>query len=503
MLNDELYRPFFDSPLLGQALCDEAGQIVRCNSAFARFLRYPADQLLGRKLGELLPAKENLPENHRTERRRFLTSDNRVVWGELCLVDLPGTPYRLCQVFDCTKPHLEQMLHKGRVEVLEQLYRQNSLTEICEAIVHYIESMDPGVRCSILQFNEANGTLHKLAAPSLPDFYNDAIDGMRIGDGVGSCGTAVFRRDRVIVSDILEHPYWARARRLVQRTTLRACWSEPIIAHDGRMLGSFALYYDTPREPGSDELDLIVAAASLTAIAISHKRAEETLKDLDRARDEFISVVTHELRTPMTAIIGFSELLANGSVEPVLQREVAGSIVESCLALARIVNDLQDVSVLQHGQGLAVQKERRKLLPILSLAVENGQRRSPLHRIELSLGAGLPEFLECDPGRMSQVLDNLLGNAIKYSPDGGTVVLDVQLDSGRLAVSVTDQGIGMSDAEVGRAFERFFRARSVSNLPGLGLGLCIVRQIVEAHGGTIDIVSRPGAGTRVTFTLPL
>jgi signal transduction histidine kinase len=327
---------------------------------------------------------------------------------------------------------------------------------------------------------------------------------MSIGEGVGSCGTAVYRRERVIVADILDHPYWKRARRLVERTPMRACWSEPIVANDGSVFGSFALYYDSPREPQPEELDLIVSAASLTAIAISYKRGEEVLRNLDRAKDEFISTAAHELRTPLTAIMGYADLLLAGVNNPVQQREYAAEISGRGEALDRLIGDLLDVSVIQIGRGLVLNKQPTPLLPLVERVFTHFRQSTTVHQLELRCAPDLPALISCDAGRISQVLENLLSNAIKYSPQGGRVVLEVKPDAAVLSFCVSDQGIGMSESEQQQAFNKYYRANSSSSAPrGLGLGLCIVRQIVHDHGGTIELQSRPQAGTSVTFTLPL
>lgn len=498
----------YHSPMVGHAVIDGNDRIRHANSAFASFTRYSAQLLEGLPLTTVLHPDSLLPVVGEPSRLRFRAGDGRLRWGDTCILPLNTDDGAekgfVLQVCDRTRAHLEQQMHKGRAEVLELLYRNYSLPAICDAIVRYIENISEGVRCSILLLNTESGTLHRAAAPSLPDFYNEAIEGMAIGDGVGSCGTAVFRRERVIVADLLNHPYWQRARRLVERTPMRACWSEPILANDGSVLGSFALYYDSPREPQPEELDLISSAASLTAIAINYKRGEEVLRNLDRTKDEFISTAAHELRTPLTAIMGYADLLVAGVSNPALQREYAAEISERGEALERLIGDLLDVSVIQIGRSLVLKKQPTALLPMVERVLKRFRHSAPEHQLELRCAAGLPALISCDAGRMTQVFENLLGNAIKYSPQGGAVVLEIAPAGPALRFCVSDQGIGMSETEQQHAFEKFYRADPTSKAPrGLGLGLCIVRQIVEGHGGTIELKSRPQTGTRVTFTLPL
>ena len=498
----------YHSPMIGHAVIDGDKRIRHVSPAFARFIRYSTQQLEGLPLTTLLHSDAPFLGVGESTRLSFRSGDGRLLWGDTCILPLNNGSIEekgfILQVCDCTRAQLENQMHKGRARVLELLYRDHSLPEICDTIVRYIESISEGVRCSILLLDPERGTLHMAAAPSLPDFYNEAIEGMSIGNGIGSCGTAVYRRERVIVADILVHPYWKRARRLVERTPMRACWSEPIIANDGSVFGSFALYYDSPREPQPEELDLIVSAASLTAIAISYKRGEEVLRNLDRAKDEFISTAAHELRTPLTAIMGYADLLLAGVGDPLQQREYAAEIFERGEALDRLISDLHDVSIIQVGWGLMLKKEPTPLLPLVERVLKHFQQSATVHQLELRYPPDLPALISCDAGRISQVLENLLGNAIKYSPRGGCVGLEIKPIDAALSFCVSDQGIGMSESEQRQAFDKYYRANSSSSAPrGLGLGLGIVRQIVLDHGGTIELQSRPQAGTSVTFTLPL
>lgn len=522
MLAKHSLEHLFHSPLVGHAIIDSDNRIRNANPAFARFTRYSTQQLNGLPLATLLHQSSQIPPTDKTARLRFRSKDGQLLWGDTCVLPLyleksdkkePVPPHGrtqsdnngfVLQVCDCTRAHLEEQINTGRTKVLELLYSNHNLSTICETIVHCIEALDDGVRCSILLLNPERGTLHKVAAPSLPDFYNDAIEGMQIGDGIGSCGTAVFRRERVIVADILTHPYWTRAKRLIERTPMRACWSEPIIAHDGNVLGSFALYYDTPREPQPEEVSLIASAAALTSIVVGYKRGEQLLRDLDRAKDEFISTAAHELRTPLTAIMGYAELLFDGEIDPACQRAYATEIHSRGETLARLIDDLLDVSLMQIGRSLKLESKPTELLPLMNRVVQHFQRNFLQHQLELRCSADLPVLMTCDSGRIIQVLENLLSNAIKYSPQGGAVVLEITRSPTSLIFCVSDQGIGMSDSVMLHAFDKFFRADASNTAPtGLGIGLSIVRKIIEAHGGEIHLESRLQEGTRVTFTLPI
>jgi signal transduction histidine kinase len=156
-------------------------------------------------------------------------------------------------------------------------FGQEGLSRTLNALIHLVEQKSAGMLASVLLLDE-NGILHHGAAPSLPASYNQAIDGLTMGEGIGSCGTAAYRGERVIVSDIQADPLWKNFRDLAGSHGLRACWSTPIRGAEGKVLGTFALYYREPRSPTPEELDLTEWAVQIAAVAIERERAEAALR---------------------------------------------------------------------------------------------------------------------------------------------------------------------------------------------------------------------------------
>lgn len=165
-----------------------------------------------------------------------------------------------------------------RSNILDLINRNHALKEILQKLIELVEASDPAMICSILLMDKDGQHLQHVAAPSLPDFYNQAIDGLKIGEGVGCCGTAMARRERVIVEDITTHPYWLPYLDLAVRADLRSCWSQPVLNHDGEVLGSFAIYHKVVSTPNDEEIALIEDCAQLAALAIEHERTEEELR---------------------------------------------------------------------------------------------------------------------------------------------------------------------------------------------------------------------------------
>lgn len=184
-----------------------------------------------------------------------------------------------------SKAHLRQrsaeLVHQNAV--LDMINHNAELPDVLEMLAQLVEIHHPGMVCAIRLLDQDGKHLRHGAAPSLPDFYNQAADGLAIGEGAGSCGTAAFRGERVIVEDIRAHPYWENCRELALRANLQSCWSQPVKDPDGQVLGTFAIYHRHPAIPQYAEIMLIENYAALAALAIERTRTIEALRLHDAA----------------------------------------------------------------------------------------------------------------------------------------------------------------------------------------------------------------------------
>lgn len=193
--------------------------------------------------------------------------------------------------YDLTeRRHAEKALQRS--EALERLAKGASLNEILTALVFNAEKHNPETLCSVMLLDKDGQHLRHGAAPSLPDFYNKAIDGVELGHELGTCVAAAYSGERVIVEDIMDHPMWINYQKLASKAGLRACWSEPVISSTGDILGTFAIYDHKPRVPTQSDLDFIQDSARLAAIAIEHKRAEEELR---KSEERYRSVIQQQI----------------------------------------------------------------------------------------------------------------------------------------------------------------------------------------------------------------
>jgi len=238
------------------------------------------------------------------------------------------------------------------------------------------------------------------------------------------------------------------------------------------------------------------------------KAAERTLVQVSQMKSEFISTAAHELRTPLSAIMGFTELLLTprefGKFTRAQKKEFLREVYNRGNALARLIDDLLDISRIESGRPISLNLQEVDVPEMLERTLEFFRLHDKFHTYRLECPRqGIDATCLLDRQRISQVLENLLGNAGKFSPRGSEIVVSANAGESRWEIVVVDRGIGMTEEQIEKVFDKFYRADSSNTgSSGLGLGMSIVKQIIEVHNGRIQVESAPGAGTRVTFTLP-
>ena len=246
-------------------------------------------------------------------------------------------------------------------------------------------------------------------------------------------------------------------------------------------------------------------AARADALAAQRQLAlqNEQLREADRLKDEFVALISHDLRTPLTSIIGYLELMLDDGNLTEDQRGYVEVVDRNADRLLQLVNNLLFVARLEAGQ-LDLRRGPLDLAAVVRQSVVEAMPRAEASGIELTCDVNGEVPVQADKGRMFQVLDNLVSNAIKFTPPGGGVHVSVSPVNGVARLDIEDTGIGIAPADQQHLFERFFRASETTErqIPGTGLGLYITRAIVEAHGGSIAVDSTPGEGTSFSVELP-
>ena len=226
------------------------------------------------------------------------------------------------------------------------------------------------------------------------------------------------------------------------------------------------------------------------------------VRKLEKAKTEFVSVVSHELRTPLTSIQGFSEFLITRDLSPEKKKEFYEIINNEADRLGRLITNLLNLSKIEAG--IELDKETLDLMELLSDEISLQQSQTTMHKIMLDSDTRMP-YIYADRDRLHQVFKNILSNAVKYSPDGGTIEVRAGVEGKFVWFSVSDRGIGIPPEDLPYIFERFRRVEkgAASTISGTGLGLAIVKLLVEMHGGRIVVRSELRAGSTFIVYLPI
>lgn len=475
------------------------------------------------KQSELAAAEKG--EKHSID-HRIILPDGQVRWvheeAETIKNDAGDVTTMHGTVQDISNRIWNDQLQKGNGHILELIAKDKPLEEILTVIVDHCEKMLPGVIGSILLLDDTGCYLRHSVAPRLPDFYSEAIDGLEIGPNAGSCGAAAFTGEPVIAVNLETDPNWVAFRELTKKAGLGACWSLPILASSGRVLGTFAMYYSKPKEPDDSSLELAAELANFAAIAIEQKRALKALVDAMRdaekanhAKSQFLSSMSHELRTPMNAIIGFAQLLKMDKEElNNIQLDNVQEIIRAGHHLLTLINEVLDLSKIESGHMelsiepvLVSDVVEECLSLIMPLAAKRGiQVKLTCNDEELSHDEMCQQGLEvqADRTRLKQVMFNLLSNAVKYNRENGQIVIACAgTIQGYVRIAVKDTGPGIPEEKQSELFKVFNRLGAEhSEIEGTGIGLVITRNIVERMGGQIGVESEFGKGSTFWFELP-
>ena len=394
---------------------------------------------------------------------------------------------------EVTDAVLRREVLKLQKDALELALANQPIHDVLSVMTQMVELQAGGTLiASVLLADLARKRLLFGAAPGLPKEYNDAIHGIAIGPNVGSCGTAAYTKLTTIVANTMTDERWKDFRVLAEKFGLHACWSVPIFSSSHELLGTFAFYSRTPREPTDWEIQIVEVAAQTTALILEQRNeaqgrlvAVEAAEAANSAKSAFLANMSHEIRTPIGAIMGFADLAREPSAST---EEVASylAIVErNSVQVLRIINDILDLAKVEAGR---IEFENIEvfltafLADVMSLlgfrARENG--------ITLNLRAetDLPELVISDPTRLRQILTNAVGNAIKFTKSG-SVTVHVCLKKDVLFFGIEDTGRGISDTQAKGLFQAFSQAdvSTTREFGGTGLGLVLTKKLCQLMGG--------------------
>ena len=327
----------------------------------------------------------------------------------------------------------------------------------------------------------------------------------------GAVAEALRTRQPQLVSEITDEMIAGIARddqhaKLLHALGLGSAAIFPLIARE-QVLGALSLARTRASLPyRPDDLPFLEELARRAALALDNSRLLRDAQDAVRLRDDFLAMASHDMRTPLSAILGNLELaqrkLARMEIPP--ESGIARNLTNAVRTtgnLARLVDELMDVTMLRSGQPLPVRLEEIDLVPLAHEVAAEHQRQTASHRIRVE---GDEEVRGVwDGARIERVLNNLVDNAVKYSPDGGEIMVRAAGDGHQAFVSVRDHGIGIPAGELELVFSPYHRATNTTGLRGIGLGLAGAREVLRQLGGDLTVESTEGEGTMFTVRLPL
>jgi len=409
--------------------------------------------------------------------------------------------------------------HRVLVEVVRELKNPIPLPELLDLILEKISSVLTQAEFgAVMVWDQSSGLFRPWASYGCDAAIFKRI-GLRAGESITGKvyeeGKPILLRSPDEVASAMENmrpgnrTIFARALNHEARPTCTI--AVPIAVADQKFGVLVCESFQETHQVSPEDIPFLQSMADLIALGINRSRLEakadaiRQTRETERLRSEMMATLSHELRMPLTTIKGYSTML--------LMDEIAWSrsqindylqlIDEECESMQTMITGILDSSLLDVNQ-LAIEPQPLRLQNIVHLVASEVQRQTSTHRLIVDLSANIP-LVNADPRWIKQVFRNILDNAVKYSPNGGLIVIHGEARSEDVVVSIADQGIGISPEDLIPLFEKYFRVRSphTRSIPGTGLGLPIARAIVEVHGGHIWAESKLGQGTIVFFSLPV
>jgi signal transduction histidine kinase len=325
--------------------------------------------------------------------------------------------------------------------------------------------------------------------------------------GSGACGMCYAQRRRVVVEDVEGDPIFAAYRQAARTAGFRAVHSTPLMTRNGAIIGVLSVHFRRPHRPSERETRLMDLYARMAADAIENARLYRAAQEAIHVRDQFLSIASHELKTPLTSLLGNAQLLQRRMERDGMDTGTGAKairvIVEQAKRLNKMILGLLDVSRIETGW-LSIDRAPVDLCALARRVVGEIQPTLDKHIVDCQTPGGTL-IVDGDEVRLEQVVQNLLTNAIKYSPSGGPIVVQVERHGDQARLLVTDVGMGIPEHDQPHLFQRFYRASNTDTqyMSGMGIGLYVVKEIVTLHSGTVGVESCEGEGSTFTVSLPL
>lgn len=421
------------------------------------------------------------------------------------LADQAAVAVKNARLYDEAQRRLRDM--SALVDMAKQVTSSLNLTAVLPTTVQILRRLLNARASTITMLSRDGAELVVEAAAGISPEYVKAR--MKLGEGVS--GDVVRRGEPVYIRDTYSEPNF-----LFFDEVVRSLLVVPLIIRD-KTRGTLTIDSDKPNAFNSTDMQIMTIAAAQVSIAIANARlfeeledrakelavAYEELKENDRLKDELVQNVSHELRTPLTFVKGYVDLLLAGEMGLLneMQQDALQIVATKTDDITRLIDDIMTLQRIDAGN---LQLDMVPLGELIQVTVAGHSMVAEKRHLDVRYEIEKESVAPVDRGRINQVLDNLIGNAIKFSPNGGTITVTLQDKPDMALISVMDQGIGVPPDKLDRIFDRFYQVDGSSRrrFGGTGLGLAIVKRIVEAHHGQIWVESEVNKGSTFTFTLP-
>lgn len=395
---------------------------------------------------------------------------------------------------------------KALASVATRLNASHDTASVLQIVAHEVRAL-VGAHQSVTSLTDNDDWAQSINTVSLSEKYERWK-----GDGSPPDGTGIYalvcrenRPMRLTQAELEAHPAWRGiGTHRGEHPPMNGWLAVPLIGRDGKNLGLIQLSDKYAGEFDADDEAILVQLAHLTSVAIANARLYEQLRDNDRKKDEFLAMLAHELRNPLSAIHSAVRVAQSPKMAEHLPQTL--EIIErQGRNLARLIDDLLDVSRITRGK-VELKPEVVDLSGAITRAIQAVRPFVDQKRHELSIGLS-DGFMrvDADPTRLEQIIGNLLTNAAKYTEPGGRITISAEKNGEQAVITVRDNGVGISAEMLPRVFDMFTQAdRSLARSEGgLGIGLALVKRLVELHGGSIAATSEPGRGSEFVVRLPI
>lgn len=416
---------------------------------------------------------------------------------------------------------LEESLREG---LTQTLYRDH---DVATAIQRTVNGFGPALHADralvrLLEGGRPGSVISEWHVASLTMSLADNVNSSSLGSArralfaqPGFVGEALQRGSVVTIDDVANDARLTEdLRKTVSATGLGSFLIAPVMGANGPQAALIAVMEGKTRNWNDRDVQVaktmaVGLAATLTAIQLyeQERKALAAVKQLDESKNMFLASVSHELRTPLSSIVGYLELLEDAVTQKEIPRNFSymiDAIHRNSQRLLDLIENILTASSIESG-ALQLTKTRIHLTSILMRAAEAVMPQVSAKRIDLKMhmGEGIPD-LDLDAKHLERAILNILSNAIKFTPEGGIISVDVAADNNCVTISISDTGMGIAEDEMERLFTKFYRTSAARDnaVQGTGLGLMIVKAIVEAHGGRVAVFSKVGKGTTFQLILP-